>query len=92
VEPTLWFVIVFLILFKIPLLYLCYVIWWAVKDPPLPGEGLGEVGDGLGSGGGPESGSWWKRRASRPARRGPHGSPARRPAPAVVKARSRTDA
>jgi hypothetical protein len=92
VEPTLWFVIVFLVLLKIPLLYLCYIVWWAVKDPPAPEEGLGGSSGGVGSGGGPDAGSWWKRRArNRPARRGPHGSPARRPATAQAQARSRTD-
>jgi len=89
----LWFTLWYMVILKIPALCLCYVIWWAVKDPPAPGEGLGEAGADLGSGGGPESGSWWKRRAhDRSARRGPHGSPARRPVTAVVKALSRTDA
>ena len=46
----LWFTVVFLILLKIPIVYLCYIVWWAVKDPPQPGEdgatGLGGTGSG----------------------------------------------
>jgi hypothetical protein len=89
----LWFVLVFLVLLKIPLAYLCYVVWWAVKDPPLPGEGYAGA-DGVSGMGGPEPGSsWWKRQArGRPVRRGPHGSPARRPAPVSARASDRPPA
>jgi hypothetical protein len=89
----LWFTLVFLLLLKIPLAYLCYVVWWAVKDPPAPGEGYAGVGD-VSSSGGPEPGtSWWKRRPSRrPLRHGPHGTPARRPATVVARARERSSA
>ena len=89
----LWFTLVFLVLLKIPLAYLCYVVWWAVKDPPAPGEGYAGAGDRADTGG-PDSGpSWWKRRApKRPARRGPHGSPTRRPEPALTRARSKLSA
>ena len=86
----LWFTIIFLVLLKIPIAYLCYIVWWAVKDPPQPGE-AGEEGLVRPGSGGPDSGSsWWKRpvRGRRP-RPGPHGSPARRPQTALV-ARSRT--
>jgi hypothetical protein len=87
-DSMLWFSLVFLVLLKIPLAYLCYVVWWAVKDPPAPGGGAEGVGDAAG---GPESGSgsWW-RVPQRPPRRGPHGSPVRRPAPAPTRARSKT--
>ncbi len=86
----LWFTIVFLVLLKIPIVYLCYVVWWAVKDPPQPGEDAATGLSGTGSSG-PDSGSsWWRRplQGRRP-RHGPHGSPARRPQTAAV-ARSRT--
>jgi hypothetical protein len=75
----LWFVIFFLVILKIPALYLAWLIWWAVKDPPSPEDGL--AGEGAGEGGG--GGGWWsrRRRARLPlGRRGPHGSPVRRPA------------
>ncbi len=87
----LWFSLVFLVLLKIPLAYLAYVIWWAIKDPPAPGEGYAGGGQ-VPETGGPEPGSsWWKRRAARrPMRRGPHGSPIRRPEPALDRVRSNT--
>jgi hypothetical protein len=73
---VLWFTIWFMVILKIPVLYLAFVIWWAVKDPPQPGAD--DVGDETG-------GPGWRpsrgpRRADRP-RHGPHGSPARRPLP-----------
>ena len=36
----LWYILLFLVALKIPLVYLCYVVWWAVKDPPQPGDGV----------------------------------------------------
>ncbi len=84
----LWFALVFLVFLKIPLLYLCYVVWWAVKDPPAPGEGFGDVDQAGPDAGGPQPDSWWRERARRrPLRRGPHGSPTRRPAPTVARAK-----
>jgi hypothetical protein len=75
---VLWFSLWFLIILKIPILYLAYVIWWSVKDPPLPGAGAdGAAGE---AGGGPG----WSRGPRRGRGGGPHGSPARRPAPRVV--------
>jgi hypothetical protein len=88
-ESALWFTIVFLVLLKIPLAYLIYVVWWAVKDPPVPGEGA--AGAGGAAVDGPEPGSSWRSRSRRrPLRRGPHGSPARRPSPFLTHARSKT--
>jgi hypothetical protein len=86
VEPVVWFSIVFLVLLKIPALYLCYVVWWAVKDPPAPGEGYGHAPGTTLDDGGPQPGSWWhpRRRQQPPPRRGPHGSPTRRPTPALT--------
>jgi hypothetical protein len=85
----LWFTIWFMVILKIPALYLAYVIWWAVKDPPethaLPA---------LATGASPpdDGGLGWRRRQTRRDRpsTGPHGSPLRRPrtgAPARAQAR-----
>ncbi len=71
-----WITIWFMVILKIPLLYMCWVIWWAVKDPP---DAVGfepvlderEGDDGSGWRRGPER----DRRGSR--RGGPHGAPAR---------------
>jgi len=90
----LWFTIVFLVLLKIPLAYLGYVIWWAVKDPPQPDEGYEGAGSDLTGGGPSHDTSWWKRPplSSRRRRPGPHGTPARRPQPAVVRGQTKTEA
>jgi hypothetical protein len=83
----LWFTLWFMVILKIPALYLCYVIWWAVKDPPA--QHAGSAPDDVGGGGDP-------RRPRRPRlpipgrRPGPHGSPARRHArTAPVSARAK---
>lgn len=73
----LWFTLWFMVILKIPILYLAWVIWWAVKDPPEAIAG----GWAAGTNGGP---GW--RPTLRPDRNGrprggPHGSPRRRPAP-----------
>ena len=81
----LWFTIWFMVILKIPALYLAYVIWWAVKDPPeshaLPALATGGIGPD-------EGGSAW-RPAGRPrGRTGPHGSPLRRLHRPAVSARA----
>jgi hypothetical protein len=86
----LWFTIFFLVILKIPAVYLGYVIWWAVKDPPEPGTDTAYAG--VPSGGEDEGGSARRRlQPGRPIpgrRPGPHGSPARRPAPALSPGRA----
>jgi hypothetical protein len=83
----LWLVIWFMVILKIPALYLAYVIWWSVKDPP-PATAGGPAG-GLGGGGVEPP----RRRGPRlpvPGRRpGPHGMPERRPREPVPAARAR---
>ena len=64
-----WEILFVLLILKIPVAYVCFVIWWAVKAEPEPGF------DGE-----PGSGQWlpWRRRSgSRPPRTGPHGGPGR---------------
>jgi hypothetical protein len=86
----LWFTIWFLVILKIPAAYLAYVIWWAVKDPPEPSTGPAQGWAGSSNDGGGVGGPSRRRRPPTPIhgrRPGPHGVPARRPAP--VRARER---
>lgn len=63
-----WLGIVFLVLLKIPILYVCWVVWYAIKAEPEVGMQGGTEGlDGI---------NWkpWRRPpGSRPPRGGPHG-------------------
>lgn len=84
------FTLVFLVLLKIPVAYLCYVVWWAVKDPPPPG-GEYPGGEDDPDASGHEPGSWWWNARTRvPRRGGPHGSAVRRPAVAPARERVRS--
>jgi hypothetical protein len=79
----LWFTLWFMVILKIPALYLAYVIWWAVKDPPAPSPGPGFAGYDAGPGViGPP------RRRGRGRLPRPHGGPARRPAPLAPRTRA----
>jgi hypothetical protein len=88
-KRMLWFTIFFLVILKIPAAYLGYVIWWAVKDPPEPGTdpAYDRESPGGEDGGSPvwhPSGKRWV-----PGRHpGPHGSPERRPRPALAPTRA----
>lgn len=89
-RAVVWTAIWFLVVLKLPVLYLAWVIWWAVKDPP--GSDL-ELG-GEGAPGGDDHGGGWlpgRRRARLRPRRGPHGGPVRRPLRArVARARGKS--
>jgi hypothetical protein len=92
-SPMLWFSIWFLVILKIPIAYLGYVIWWAVKDPPEPSAGpnYGPAATS-GDGGGGVGGARTRRVPPRPIpgrRPGPHGVPARRPVPVHAHERTR---
>jgi hypothetical protein len=84
---VLWFTLWFLVILKLPALYLAYILWWAVKDPPETATGA--AGEDAADGGGP---GWRPARDPgrlRRPRQGPHGSPARRPVrPPVAPARA----
>jgi hypothetical protein len=76
-----WELIFMMLVLKIPLVYLCWVVWWAIKAEP-----------DVGAEGGSEGLNWkpWRRPAGpRPRRGGPHGSPSRR---STVARRTRIDA
>jgi hypothetical protein len=33
-SPSVWLAIIFLVVLKIPLVYVCWVVWWAIKAEP----------------------------------------------------------
>ena len=86
----LWFTLWFMVILKIPALYLGYVIWWAVKDPPDPGTD--PAYSRVPSSDEDSGGTAWRRPRGRgwvPGRRpGPHGSPSRRPQPVLSPGRA----
>ena len=65
-----WEIVFVLLILKLPVAYVCWVIWWAVKSEPE----LGLEGEADGS-------TWspWRRRRKgpKPPRNGPHGAPDR---------------
>jgi hypothetical protein len=75
-----WEAVFLLVVLKIPIVYLCVVVWWAIKAEPRP-----EAGAGLVARVSPTDGSpcdWRERRRERllrggPRRRPPRGRPAR---------------
>ena len=76
-----WAMIFLLVILKIPIVYLCAVIWWAIRaepKPEAPATLVPAVDDG---GGGPR----WQRPEG-PSRRPPR-RPARRPAARYASAR-----
>jgi len=66
-----WELIWLMVIMKIPILYLCWVVYWAIKSEPRPEEHAALVT----STSGPESPGWSPRRE--PRRPGPHGRPTR---------------
>jgi hypothetical protein len=88
VSTAAWEAVFMLVILKIPIVYLCAVVWWAVRAEPRPLEGAARLAvlD-------PDGPSWSERQRARPRgrRRGPHGSPVRRYAtrPALASARAR---
>jgi len=75
--PMVWEVIFLLLILKIPMIYLCGVIWYAVKAEPAPPDPLEPalVRSPLD----PDPRPGWRFLRRRPAkpRPGPHGSPQR---------------
>ena len=60
-----------LVILKIPVVYLCAVVWWAIKAEPRPLEGAGRLASLQPVPLGPDSGGWrscdWQRRRGRGA-------------------------
>jgi hypothetical protein len=74
---VLWEVLFMLVILKIPVVYLCAVVWYAIKAEPDPATGDGGPADRS------EPTPWtpwryWRRPdGARPRRGGPHGAPTR---------------
>jgi hypothetical protein len=67
-----WELIWLMLIMKIPILYLCWVVYWAIKAEPRPEEPAvvsADVGD--------DPDSFRGRPPRSPRRNGPHGRPAR---------------
>ena len=60
-----------LVILKLPVVYLCLVVWWAVRAQPRPLEGAARVVVAP-----PSTPPFGRRSRARPPR--PHGSPTRR--------------
>jgi hypothetical protein len=69
-----WELIWMLIILKIPVIYLCCVVWWAIRAEPEPLEPALRPAELE-----PEHRPGWRFSRLRPRRpgRGPHGAPAR---------------
>jgi hypothetical protein len=68
-----WEIIFLMVILKIPIVYLCLVVYWAIKAEPKPEEGaalLARVPEDGPSGG-------WRLRPPRRRRPGPRGGPTR---------------
>jgi hypothetical protein len=63
---VIWELVFMLVILKIPVVYLCAVVWWAVKAEPRPLEGAGTVASL-----GPGPACDWQARRIRVLRRGP---------------------
>jgi hypothetical protein len=70
-----WEAIFLLVILKIPIVYLCYVVWYAIRAEPKPPPEAARVTAVLGLD--PPDG--WRPRSRRPRlpRVGPHGAPRR---------------
>ena len=69
-----WEIVFLMLILKIPIVYLCLVVYWAIKAEPRPEEGAAVTAQL----GGDDSGGGWRRRI-RPRVRvpRPHGGPSR---------------
>ena len=65
-----WAVFWLAVILKIPIAALLYIVWWALRDPPVP---QGDAEDG---GGGTLRDPHPRIRPPQPPRRGPHDDPA----------------
>ncbi len=69
-----WELIFLMVIMKIPIVYLCWVVYWAIKSGPVPDDGTALVARGDGPGYDPDP-RFRRARRNRPPR--PHGGPTR---------------
>ena len=72
-----WEAIFLLVVLKIPIVYLCVVVWWAIKAEPRPEEGAPLVARVSPTD--PEPCSWYEHRRRLIGSRGPRRRPTRPP-------------
>ena len=81
---SVWEIVFLMVILKIPIVYLCCIIYWAIKAEPKPEEGAAVTVEA-----GPDGGGGSPRRRRLPRFPRPHGSPTRRyprtPSPALAK-------
>jgi hypothetical protein len=68
-----WELVFMMVILKIPILYLCGVVWWAIRAEPRPPEGAARLVEALD----PPPAPPWRRSRVRPRRFGPRGGPTR---------------
>jgi hypothetical protein len=78
-----WAVFWLMIALKLPIAALFYIVWWALRDPPVPEADAGE------GGGGTKRDPHPRIRPPHRPRRGPHADPAPQPPERVRAARRR---
>jgi hypothetical protein len=71
---SVWEIVFLMVILKIPIVYLCTIVYYAIKAEPRP-----EAGAGVTARIGPEDddSGGWRRRRDRTRPRRPHGGPAR---------------
>ena len=71
-KHSVWELVFLMVILKIPIIYLCFVVYYAIKAAPKP-----EAGAAVTAQFGPEDGPENRRRRPRPFPARPHGGPAR---------------
>lgn len=63
-----WEIVFMLLILKIPIVYLCVVIWWAIREDPAPPDlaGVAVLPDTPAQGGAPRRRRAGRRRPARP--------------------------
>ena len=72
---SIWEIVFLMVILKIPVVYLCTVVWYAIKAKPRPGYGAGSGSQSGSDDSGPGGGRRRRTDPRRPQR--PHGGPSR---------------